>query len=59
MLQEKFDPTMNFDLMICFDFFWPNNVGFPHDMSMKFGLRTFHKLLKRQKKFDCIDFWLP
>jgi len=28
-------------------------------MSMKFGLWTFHKLLKRQNNFDFIDFWLP
>ena len=28
-------------------------------MNMKFGLWTFHKLQKRQKNFDFIDFWLP
>jgi len=28
-------------------------------MSVKFGLWTFHKLSKWQKKFDFIDFWLP
>jgi len=44
VLQEKFDPTMNFDLIINFDFFLPNNLGFPHDMNVKFGLWTFHKL---------------
>jgi len=27
-----------------------------HGISAKFGLWTFHKLLKRQKNFD---FWLP
>ena len=27
-----------------------------HGISMKFDLWTFHKLLKKQKKFD---FWLP
>jgi len=43
-LQEKFDSTINFDLMINFDFFWPNNLGFPHGVSEKFGLWTFHKL---------------
>jgi len=44
VLQEKIDPTTNFDLMINFDFFWPNNLGFPYGMSVKFGLWTFHKL---------------
>jgi len=28
-------------------------------MSVTFGLWTFHKLSKRQKNFDFIDFWLP
>ena len=50
---------MNFDLMINFDFFWPNNLGVPHGMNVKFGLWTFHELQKRQKNFDFIDFWLP
>jgi len=27
MLQEKFDPTINFDLMINFDFFWPVGIS--------------------------------
>jgi len=44
VLQEEFDPTINFDLTINFDFFWPNNLKFLHGMSMKFGLWTFHKL---------------
>jgi len=39
----------NFDLMINFDYFLCNNLGFPHGMSMKFGLWTFHELSKRQK----------
>jgi len=30
-----------------------------YSISAKFGLWTFHKLLKRQKNFDVIDFWLP
>jgi len=30
-----------------------------HGISVKFGLWTFHKLLKRQKKFHFIDFWFP
>jgi len=34
-------------------------MGFPHGMSVKFGLWTFHKLCKTQKNFDFIDFWLP
>jgi len=50
---------MNFDLIINFDFFLPNNLGFPHVMSVKFGLWTFHVLWKQQKNFDLIDFWLP
>ena len=33
--------------------------GVARGVSMKFGLWTFHKLLKRQKNFDFIDFWLP
>jgi len=44
VLQENFDLTMNFDIMIYFDFFSPNNLRFPHGMSAKFGLWTFHKL---------------
>jgi len=55
---RKFGLTINFDLMINFDFFWPNNVGIVHGTSVKFGLWTFNKL-KRQKNFDFIDFWLP
>jgi len=31
-------------------------LGFPHGMSVKFGLWTFHKLEKRLNNFD---FWLP
>jgi len=34
-------------------------LAFLHGMSVEFGLRTFHKLSKRRKKFDFIDFWLP
>ena len=34
-----------------FDFFWPNNLGCPSGMSVKFGLWTFHELPKRQKNF--------
>jgi len=30
-----------------------------HGISVKFGLWTFQKLLKRQKYLDFIDFWLP
>jgi len=29
VLQKKFDPTINFDLMINFGLFWPNKLGFP------------------------------
>jgi len=28
-------------------------------MSVKIGLWTFHKLKKKQKNFNFIDFWLP
>jgi len=59
VLQQKSDQITNFDLLINCDFFWPNNLGFPHGMSAKFGLRTFHKLQKLQTNFDFIDFWLP
>jgi len=38
--------------MINVDFFWPNNLGYPHGMSVKFGLWTFHKLETTEK------FWL-
>jgi len=34
-------------------------LGFPHGMSVKFGLWTFHELSKRQKNFDFIDFGCP
>jgi len=34
-------------------------LGIPHGMSVKFGFWSFHKLWKRQKIFDFIDFWLP
>jgi len=44
VLQEKFDPTINFDLMINFDFFGLNNLRVAHGMSVKFGLWTFHDL---------------
>jgi len=47
---------MNFDLMINID---PINLVFPYYMSVKFGLWTFHKLWKRQKSFDFIDFGWP
>jgi len=30
--------------MINFHFFLPNNLGFPHGMSVKFGLWMFDKL---------------
>jgi len=43
VLQEKFDRTINFDLMINFDFFLPNDLGFSHGMRVKLGLWTFHK----------------
>jgi len=39
--------------------FWPNHFGVAHGISVKFGLWTFHKLLKRQKKIDFTAFWLP
>jgi len=45
--------------MINFDFFLPNNLGFPHGMSMKCGLWTFHELSKRLKNFDFITFGCP
>jgi len=38
---------------------WLNNLGFPHDGSVKIGLWKFQKLSKRQKNFDFIDFWMP
>ena len=44
MLQEKFDPTINFDLIITSDFFGLNNLAFPHGMSVRFGLKTFQNL---------------
>jgi len=37
----------NFDLTI--NYYW----------SRSWHLWTYHKLYKKQKKFDCIDFWLP
>jgi len=51
-LQEHFDLKINFDLMVNFVFFWPNNFGMAHGISVKCSLWTFHKLLKRQKNFD-------
>jgi len=33
-------------------------LGFPHGMSVKLGLWTFHELSKRQKNFDFIDLGL-
>jgi len=33
-------------------------LEFPYGISVKFGLWTFHKLSKRQKNFDFIDFCL-
>jgi len=59
VLQDKFDLTVIFDLMINFEFFLPNNLRVAHGTSVKFGLWTFHKLLKRQKNFDFIEFWFP
>jgi len=50
---------MNFDLTMNFNYFWPKNLGAAHGIIVKFGLWTFHILLKRQKNFDLIDFWLP
>jgi len=50
---DKFWPNDKFWL------FWPNNLGFPRGISVKFGLWTFRELSKRQKNFDFIDFWLP
>jgi len=37
----------------------PNNLEVAHGMSAKFGFWTFHKLKKKRKNFDLIDFWLP
>jgi len=34
-------------------------LGFPHGMSAKVGMWTFHKHYKKQKNFDFIGFWLP
>ena len=45
--------------MINFVFFLPNNLEYPHGMSVKFGLWTFHELSKRKKNFYFIDFCLP
>jgi len=39
--------------------FWSNKFGVARGISVKFSLWTFHKLLKKQKIFDFIDFWLP
>jgi len=30
-----------------------------HGINVKFDLWAFYNLLKRQKNFDFIDFWLP
>ena len=57
--RDKNCAASNFDLMINFAFFWRNSFGIAHCISVTFGLWTFHKLWKRQKKFDFIDFWLP
>jgi len=59
LLQEKFDYNDNFWPNDKCWLFWPKNLGFPHSMSVKFGLWTFHKLWKRQNNFDFVDFWLP
>jgi len=59
VLHENYHTTINFDLMINFDFFLPNNLRFPHGMSVKFVFWTLHKLQQKQKNFDFIDFWLP
>ena len=59
MLEEKFDPTINFDLKTNFDFFWPNKLGFLHGMSVKFGLWTFHKLKKGRKILTLLTFGCP
>jgi len=34
-------------------------LGFPHGMSVKFGLWTFHELLKRQKILTLLSFGCP
>jgi len=57
MLQEKFDPTINFDLMINFDFF--DLLGFPHGMSVKFGVWTFRELEKSRKILTLLTFGFP
>jgi len=38
--------------------FSPNNFEMVHGISVKLRLWTLHELLKRQKIFDFIDFWL-
>ena len=60
MLQDKFDLPIYFDLMINFDFFdliaWTVfffiDKKFPHGMSVKFGLWTFHEFLT----FSCPNY---
>jgi len=57
MLQEKFDPTINFDLMINFDFFWP--VGISSWYEREIWCVDVSWAWKKQKNFDFIDFWFP
>ena len=57
--KKSFDPAIHFDLMINFDFFWPNNLGFPRGVSVEFVLWTFPKLCKRQKNLTLLTFDCP
>ena len=45
--------------MINFIFFWPDNLEFPHDMSVKFSLWTFHKLKNGRKNLTLLTFGCP
>jgi len=42
--------------MTNFEFVYSNNLGFPHSMSVKFGLWTFHELSKWQKILTLLTF---
>jgi len=49
MLQEKFHPSIHFDIMINFDFSLTYNLGSPHDISVKFGFGRFTSFEKSRK----------
>ena len=45
--------------MINFVFFWPNNLGFPHCMGVKRGLRSFINFKKGRKILTLFTFGSP